>query len=75
VVFQSAALLNWLSLEGNVALNLWEHTALAPSIIDLIVGMKAAVVRGHFTPSKPVQFRATIPSLPGDTLFGPSKGC
>ena len=44
VAFQSAALFNSLSLEDNVALNLREHTALAPSIIDLIVWMKLAVV-------------------------------
>jgi phospholipid/cholesterol/gamma-HCH transport system ATP-binding protein len=44
VAFQSAALFNSLSLEENVALNLREHTALAPSIIDLIVWMKLAVV-------------------------------
>ncbi|HVN21297.1 MAG TPA: ATP-binding cassette domain-containing protein [Dongiaceae bacterium] len=44
VAFQSAALFNSLTLEENVALNLQEHTALAPSIIDLIVWMKLAVV-------------------------------
>lgn len=44
VAFQSAALFNSLSLEDNVALPLREHTALAPSIIDLIVWMKLAVV-------------------------------
>ncbi|MBV8478626.1 MAG: ATP-binding cassette domain-containing protein, partial [Acidobacteria bacterium] len=44
VAFQSAALFNSLSLEDNVALNLREHTELAPSIIDLIVWMKLAVV-------------------------------
>ena len=44
VAFQSAALFNSLSLEDNVALNLREHTALAPSIIDLVVWMKLAVV-------------------------------
>ena len=44
VAFQSAALFNSLTLEDNVALNLREHTALAPSIIDLIVWMKLAVV-------------------------------
>ncbi|MGB2605451.1 MAG: ATP-binding cassette domain-containing protein [Candidatus Sulfotelmatobacter sp.] len=44
VAFQSAALFNSLSLEDNVALNLREHTALAPSVIDLIVWMKLAVV-------------------------------
>ena len=44
VAFQSAALFNSLTLEENVALNLREHTALAPSIIDLIVWMKLAVV-------------------------------
>ena len=44
VAFQSAALFNSLSLEENVALNLREHTALAPSIIDLIVWIKLAVL-------------------------------
>jgi phospholipid/cholesterol/gamma-HCH transport system ATP-binding protein len=44
VAFQSAALFNSLSLEENVGLNLREHTALAPSIIDLVVWMKLAVV-------------------------------
>ena len=44
VAFQSAALFNSLSLEDNVALTLREHTELAPSIIDLIVWLKLAVV-------------------------------
>ena len=44
VAFQSAALFNSLSIEENVALNLREHTALAPTIIDLIVWMKLAIV-------------------------------
>src|SRR5215813_9574799 len=44
VAFQSAALFNSLSLEDNVALTLREHTALAPSVIDLVVWMKLAVV-------------------------------
>jgi phospholipid/cholesterol/gamma-HCH transport system ATP-binding protein len=44
VAFQSAALFNSLSVEDNVALMLREHTALAPSIIDLMVWMKLAVV-------------------------------
>jgi phospholipid/cholesterol/gamma-HCH transport system ATP-binding protein len=44
VAFQSAALFNSLSVEDNIALNLREHTALAPTIIDLIVWMKLAVV-------------------------------
>ena len=44
VAFQSAALFNSLSLADNVALTLREHTRLAPSIIDLIVWMKLAVV-------------------------------
>jgi phospholipid/cholesterol/gamma-HCH transport system ATP-binding protein len=44
VAFQSGALFNSLSLEDNVALTLREHTALAPSIIDLIVWIKLAVV-------------------------------
>ena len=44
VAFQNAALFNSYSLEDNVALPLREHTALAPSIIDLMVWMKLAVV-------------------------------
>ena len=44
VAFQSAALFNSFSVEDNVALALREHTALAPSIIDLVVWMKLAVV-------------------------------
>ena len=44
VAFQSAALFNSLAVEDNVALPLREHTALAPSIIDLMVWMKLAVV-------------------------------
>jgi phospholipid/cholesterol/gamma-HCH transport system ATP-binding protein len=44
VAFQSAALFNSLTVEDNVALTLREHTALAPSIIDLMVWMKLAVV-------------------------------
>ena len=44
VAFQSAALFNSLSVEDNVALPLREHTRLAPSIIDLTVWMKLAVV-------------------------------
>jgi phospholipid/cholesterol/gamma-HCH transport system ATP-binding protein len=44
VAFQSAALFNSLSVEDNVALPLREHTRLAPSIIDLMVWMKLAVV-------------------------------
>jgi phospholipid/cholesterol/gamma-HCH transport system ATP-binding protein len=44
VAFQSAALFNSLSVKDNVALTLREHTALAPSIIELIVWMKLAVV-------------------------------
>src|SRR5215469_10843929 len=44
VAFQSAALFNSLSLEDNIALTLREHTALSPSIIDLIVWIKLAVV-------------------------------
>ena len=45
VAFQSAALFNSLSVEDNIRLPLREHTALAPSIIDLMVWMKLAVVR------------------------------
>jgi phospholipid/cholesterol/gamma-HCH transport system ATP-binding protein len=44
VAFQSAALFNSLTVEENVALPLREHTALAPSIIELMVWMKLAVV-------------------------------
>jgi len=44
VAFQSAALFNSLSVQDNVALPLREHTRLAPSIIDLMVWMKLAVV-------------------------------
>ncbi len=44
VAFQSAALFNSLSVEDNVALPLREHTALAPSIINLVVWMKLSVV-------------------------------
>jgi phospholipid/cholesterol/gamma-HCH transport system ATP-binding protein len=44
VAFQSAALFNSLTVEDNVALPLREHTALVPSIIDLMVWMKLAAV-------------------------------
>jgi len=44
MAFQSAALFNSLSLEENVALPLREHTRLAPSIVELVVGMKLAGV-------------------------------
>ena len=44
VAFQSAALFNSLSVKDNVALPLHEHTRLAPSVIDLMVWMKLAVV-------------------------------
>jgi phospholipid/cholesterol/gamma-HCH transport system ATP-binding protein len=44
VAFQSAALFNSISVEDNVALPLREHTRLAPSIIDLMVWMKLAMV-------------------------------
>ena len=44
VAFQSAALFNSLTVEENVALPLREHTALAPSIIDLVVWMKLVVL-------------------------------
>jgi phospholipid/cholesterol/gamma-HCH transport system ATP-binding protein len=44
VAFQSAALFNSFSVADNIALPLREHTALAPSIIDLMVWMKLAVV-------------------------------
>ena len=44
VAFQSAALFNSFSVADNIALPLREHTALAPSIIDIMVWMKLAVV-------------------------------
>ena len=44
MAFQSAALFNSLSVKDNVALTLREHTKLAPSIIELVVWMKLAVV-------------------------------
>jgi len=44
VTFQSGALFNSLTLEDNVALNLREHTDLAPSIIDLVVSMLLTAV-------------------------------
>ena len=44
VAFQGAALFNSLSVADNIALPLHEHTTLAPSIIDLMVWMKLAVV-------------------------------
>jgi phospholipid/cholesterol/gamma-HCH transport system ATP-binding protein len=44
VAFQSGALFNSMSVKENVALPLREHTKLAPSIIDLMVWMKLAVV-------------------------------
>jgi phospholipid/cholesterol/gamma-HCH transport system ATP-binding protein len=56
VAFQSAALFNSLSLKDNVALALREHTALAPSIIDLMVWMNLAAVGlaefGHLHPQE-----------------------
>jgi phospholipid/cholesterol/gamma-HCH transport system ATP-binding protein len=56
VAFQSAALFNSLSVKDNVALALREHTKLAPSIIDLMVWMKLAVVGladfSHLLPSE-----------------------
>lgn len=44
VAFQSGALFNSLSVKENVALNLREHTRLAPAIIDLMVWLKLEVV-------------------------------
>jgi len=44
VAFQSGALFNSFSVEDNVALPLREHTALAPSIIELVVWMNLALV-------------------------------
>lgn len=56
VAFQSAALFNSMSVKDNVALTLREHTALVPSIIDLVVWMKLAVVGlaefGHLRPQE-----------------------
>ena len=56
VAFQSAALFNSLSVRDNVALALREHTALAPSIIDLMVWMNLAAVGlaefGHLDPQE-----------------------
>jgi len=56
VAFQSAALFNSLSVADNVALPLREHTALAPSIINLMVWMNLAVVGladfGEFHPQE-----------------------
>jgi len=56
VAFQSAALFNSYSVKENIALALREHTALAPSIIDLVVWMKLAVVGlaefGHLHPQE-----------------------
>ena len=56
VAFQSAALFNSMSVNDNVALTLREQTALAPSIIDLLVWMKLAVVGladfGHLHPQE-----------------------
>ncbi len=44
VAFQGGALFNSLTLEDNIALNLREHTELAPPIIDLVVSMLLAAV-------------------------------
>ncbi len=44
VTFQSGALFNSLTLEDNVALNLREHTELAPPIIDTVVRMLLTAV-------------------------------
>jgi phospholipid/cholesterol/gamma-HCH transport system ATP-binding protein len=56
VAFQSAALFNSLSVKDNVALALREHTALATSIIDLMVWMNLAAVGlaeyGHLYPQE-----------------------
>jgi phospholipid/cholesterol/gamma-HCH transport system ATP-binding protein len=56
VAFQSAALFNSLSVKDNVALALREHTALATSIIDLMVRMNLAAVGlaeyGHLYPQE-----------------------
>jgi phospholipid/cholesterol/gamma-HCH transport system ATP-binding protein len=42
--FQSAALLDFFSVEDNVSLPLREHTKLSPRIIDIIVKMKLGLV-------------------------------
>ncbi len=42
--FQSAALLDFLSVQDNVSLPLREHTKLSPKIIDIIVKMKLGLV-------------------------------
>lgn len=44
MLFQSAALLDSLSVEDNVSLPLREHTKLAPDIIKIMVKMKLALV-------------------------------
>jgi phospholipid/cholesterol/gamma-HCH transport system ATP-binding protein len=44
VAFQDGALFNSLTVKENVALALREHTALSPSIIELVVWMNLAVV-------------------------------
>jgi phospholipid/cholesterol/gamma-HCH transport system ATP-binding protein len=53
--FQSAALIDYLSVSDNVALPLREHTQLDPKIIDIIVKMKLNLVGmqdfGHLMPS------------------------
>jgi len=53
--FQSAALLDYLSVRDNVALPLTEHTQLDASIVDVIVKMKLNLVGlqgfGHLMPS------------------------
>src|SRR5207245_2432307 len=56
VAFQSGALFNSLSVKDNVSLALREHTALAPSIIDLMVWMNLSAVGlaefGHLHPQE-----------------------
>ena len=44
VLFQSGALINWLSVGENVALPLKEYTALAPHLINDVVSFKLALV-------------------------------
>ena len=54
-VFQSSALLDYLTVEENVALPLTEHTDLDPKIVSILVKMKLSLVGmqeyGHLMPS------------------------
>src|SRR5258708_15426228 len=65
VAFQSAALFNSFAVKENVALALREHTALVPSIIDLVVWMKLAVVGlAEFGHPHPQELSAAINKRP-----------